>query len=112
MSTRHKFKIDSDWEVMDIVADIIAIYLDPDSHIPAHHVTLQIDDLRPDRRMHEDGEEIESIGISIINLWPVVLEIGKQVPCQSNLQKRLVELVEALLTTHTTSLEVCHNTSS
>jgi hypothetical protein len=105
MFTRPKFNIDRGWEVTDTITDIIAIYLDPNSYVPAHHAALQIDDLRPDRRMHEDGEEVESLWGFIGSLWDCILEIAQEVH-QSDMRRRLVQLAEALYMTDTTLLEV------
>jgi hypothetical protein len=74
MLTRPDFTIESDWEVTNTVADTVADYLDLTNNILAQHAALRIDGLRPDRRSHEDGEDVESIGMFVMNPWCVALD--------------------------------------
>jgi hypothetical protein len=77
--------------------DFIADYLDCKSPDKTSFVTSQLDQLTPKHRDNEIGAELETTSLFLSEFWSIFMVIDRQVRYGSEKQRRLLDLIHALV---------------
>ena len=90
---------DDPWHISERAFEILTEFVSgtaAETNTDAAVTAAELNSLSPAKRTLNDGETAEETTSFLLEFWQVFVLVAKQIPCDSRLQGRAVQLVQAL----------------